>query len=320
MNQKQTPTGVAGQVSVGGQAVPADNIRLATIAIVVAVLALSFGDAVVKLVSAEFSLWQLYVLRSLFALPPLILLIIFAKPAGSFRLKTPGWTAFRSLLLVVMWAVYYAALPHIPFSVAASVYYTIPLFITLFSALFTGEKVGVKSWLAVAFGFAGVLVIVRPAAENFNGYALLPLLSAILFAYAMILTRTKCRHESPKNLALAQNAMFIVVGGVASVALALWRPPELAAANPFLFGEWTALGVIQWLTLATLAATVVVGNLCGAFAYQNGPPPTIATFDYTYLIFSLIWGFLLFTEIPDLPSLVGMLMIAAAGIIVVRQR
>ena len=229
-----------------------------------------------------------------------------------------GWTALRSFLMVVMWGFYFTALPHIPLSVAASALYTIPLFITLFSALFSGDRVGAKSWFAVGFGFIGVLVIVRPAAEDFNRYALLPLLSAVLFAVAMILTRTKCRDEDPKILALWQNLLFIFTGGIISLALILWRPLELAHAQPFLFGPWLPLGVAQWLAVATLAATVVIGNICGAFAYQRGPSSTIAAFDYTYILFSLLWGFLLFAEIPDLQSIVGMALIAAAGLIVIR--
>ena len=305
----------------GGGAYPggADNIRLAVYAIVVTVLVLSFGDAVVKFVSADFSLWQLYVLRSLLAIPPLILLLKLPASGVSFIPRAVGWTVFRSFLMVVMWAIYYAALPHVTFSVAASVLYTIPLFITLFSALFTGDKVGMKSWLAVGFGFSGVLVIVRPTAEDFNLYALFPLLSAILFAYAMILTRTKCRNEDPKILALMQNVSFVITGSIVSLGLLIWRPLELAAVNPFLFGNWAPLGITQWLAVLTLAATVVVGNICGAFAYQRGPSAIIATFDYTYLVFSLLWGFLLFTEIPDLQSVVGMVMIAVSGIAIARQ-
>ena len=303
-----------------------DNVRLASASIVLTVFVLSFGDAIVKLVSADFSLWQLYVLRSLLAVPVLVALVkLPATPrpgpgqARGFMPVSLGWTTLRSFLMVVMWGIYFVALPHVAFSVAASVLYTIPLFITLFSALFTGDRVGAKSWFAVGFGFIGVLVIVRPTADDFNLYALLPLLSAILFACAMILTRTKCRDESPKILALMQNILFIITGGIVSIALAIWQPLELAQINPFLFGVWAPLGAAQWLAVAALAATVVIGNTCGAYAYQNGPSATIAAFDYTYLIFSLLWGFLLFTEIPDLQSVAGMAMIAASGLIIIRQ-
>lgn len=301
-----------------------DNVRIAIFAIVLAVFVLSLGDALVKFVAADFSLWQLYVLRSLFAIPVLIAIIKLPMasgkwhaPGGSFRPVALGWTAFRSFMMVVMWAIYYTALPHITFSVAASVLYTIPLFITLLSVCFVGDRVSVAVWLAVGFGFAGVLVIVRPTADDFNLYALLPLLSAMLFAWAMILTRTKCRRENPKVLALWQNLMFVITGSIISGILLIWQPHELAALNPFLFGGWMPLGGVQWLVVIILATTVVIGNISGAFAYQRGPSAVVATFDNTYLIFSLLWGFLLFVEIPDVQAIIGMAMIAASGILTV---
>lgn len=318
MEEKEKLYGQIG-ASLGVVTPPKDNLRLAIFAIIVTVLVLSLGDAIVKFVSADFSLWQLYVLRSLLAVVPLILLLKLPTQGVSFRPVAMRWTLFRSFLMVVMWAIYYTALPHIAFSVAASVLYTIPLFITLFSALLTGDRIGVKSWLAVALGFSGVIVIVRPAAEDFNLYALLPMISAIMFAYAMILTRTKCRNEDPRILALMQNALFVICGSLISLVLFLLPPLQLATTNPFLFGAWTPLGTTQWLVIITLAATVVIGNLCGAFAYQRGPSAIIATFDYTYLVFSLLWGYLLFTELPDLQSLLGMTMIATAGLFIVRQ-
>ena len=105
-------------------------------------------------------------------------------------------------MLTFMWVAYYTALPHVALSVAAAVYYTLPLFITLFAALFIGEMVGVQGWIAVFLGFCGVLLILKPQAEDFNAYALLPLISAILYAFAMIITRTKCKNESPLVLSV----------------------------------------------------------------------------------------------------------------------
>ena len=118
-----------------------DRIAVAVCAILLAVLGLSLGDAVIKSLSAGFPLWQLYVLRSLLALP---LLLVAARLRRARRPVSPGWVTLRSLLLCTMWIAYYAALPHLPLSAAAAAYYTSPLFITLFAGLFAGERVG---WL-----------------------------------------------------------------------------------------------------------------------------------------------------------------------------
>lgn len=297
-----------------------DNTKLAVFSIIFAVLALSMGDAVIKYFSASFSLWQIYVVRSLIAVPILIAVIKFREPALSLKPVSISWTAIRSLLLGIMWVAYYTALPHIKLSVAAAVLYTIPLFITLISAVFTGDKVTSKSWSAIVLGFFGVLVIVRPDADGFNAYVLLPLLAAILYAVAMILTRTKCLDENPKILSLSLNITFIVIGIVASLLIAVWDPAEsVRDTYPFLIGEWAVLDLSGWLTMSVLAVVVILGSLFAAIAYQNAPSSVVATFDYLYLAFAALWGLLVFSEVPDELTILGMLMIFGAGMIAIRE-
>jgi drug/metabolite transporter (DMT)-like permease len=297
-----------------------DNAKLAVFSIIFAVLALSMGDAVIKYFSASFSLWQIYVIRSLIAVPILIAVIKFREPTLSLKPVSISWTAIRSLLLGIMWVAYYTALPHIKLSVAAAVYYTIPLFITLFSAVFTGDKVTSKSWIAIVLGFFGVLVIVRPDADGFNAYVLLPLLAAILYAVAMILTRTKCLDENPKILSLSLNITFIGMGIVASLLIAIWDPTESARNTyPFLIGDWAVLDLSGWLTMSVLAVVVILGSLFVAIAYQNAPSSVVATFDYSYLAFAALWGLLVFSEVPDALTILGMVMIAGAGMIAIRE-
>ena len=297
-----------------------DNFKLAVFSIIFAVLALSMGDAVIKYFSASFSLWQIYVIRSLIAVPILIAVIKFREPTLSLKPVSISWTAIRSLLLGVMWVAYYTALPHIKLSVAAAVFYTIPLFITLFSAVFTGDKVTSKSWIAIVLGFFGVLVIVRPDADGFNAYVLLPLLAAILYAVAMILTRTKCLDENPKILSLSLNITFIGMGIVASLLIAIWDPAESAKNTyPFLIGDWAVLDLSGWLTMSVLAIVIIFGSLFAAIAYQNAPSSVVATFDYSYLAFAALWGLLVFSEVPDALTILGMVMIAGAGMIAIRE-
>ena len=286
------------------------------------VLALSLGDAVIKQMSVDFTLWQIYILRSAIALPAIIVLVrlmTHRQTRISWLPNSIGWTVLRSLLLALMWIAYYTALPHIALSVAAAVYYTIPLFITLFSALFTGDKVAPRSWMAIVLGFTGVLIIVRPQSDGFNGYVLLPLLAAILYALSMILTRTRCRDENPWILSLSLNAMFIVVG-VTAISIVPMLPIDDATKsdNHFLLGEWSAIDLKAIMTMAILAGIVIVGSYFAALAYQNGPPALVSTFDYSYLAFSALWGFVFFFEVPDGYTVCGMVMIVIAGVIALR--
>ena len=297
-----------------------DNLKLAISAVLIAVFALSFGDAVIKSMSLSFPLWQIYVIRSLIALPILVMILKLQQPDTSVLPVSIFWVGIRSILLACMWVAYYLALPKVNLSVAAAVYYTIPLFITLFSAVFTGDKVSGKSWLAITIGFAGVVIIVRPDAQGFNLYVLLPLIASILYALAMILTRTKCLNENAKVLAISLNMTFILVGLIATITLMIFQPDlSNKLANPFLLGDWAFMDQNAWFVMSVLAIVITIGSLFAAIAYQNGPSSIVASFDYSYLLFSALWGFIFFAEIPDTVTVMGMLMIAGAGLIAIRQ-
>ena len=276
-----------------------DNLKLAVIAILAGCFALSLGDALIKQHSASFVIWQIFVMRSIIAIPFLIYFVRIYSCAVPIKPMRPGWTLLRSLILVVMWLFYFAALPHIELAVAAAAFYTLPIFITLFAAIFLGEKITARGWLAVLLGFIGTLLILQPQTDDFNTYALLPLVSAVCYACAMILTRSKCQQEKPTVLSLWLNICFIGVGAMALLLLKLWHPgAELVAANPFLFGEWTPMWLDEWRVMATLAIAIVIGSIGAAIAYQKGPSSIIATFDFSYVGFAAIWGFVLFAEIP----------------------
>jgi drug/metabolite transporter (DMT)-like permease len=294
-----------------------DNIALAVGAILVTVFALSLGDALIKQVSAGFVLWQIFVVRSLLAVPVLLLVIlVFAKNASLIPIQL-GWTSVRSLMLVFMWIAYYVSLPHLQLSVAAAAYYTLPLFITLFSAVFVGERISKLGWLAVGIGFLGVLLILRPKAEEFNAYALLPLVSAMLYALAMILTRTKCQTEHPLTLSLVLNIYFVLTGVIAAVMISVFVGPD---RNGFLLAPWTPMEAEQWTAMCLLAAAILIGSIGAAIAYQKGPSSMVGTFDFAYVGFAVLWGLVFFAEVPDIVSIAGMSMIVAAGVLSIRYR
>ncbi|WP_299701951.1 DMT family transporter [uncultured Tateyamaria sp.] len=271
-------------------------------AVIIAVLALSLGDAIIKATGLDLPLWQMYILRSALVLPALWWL---AWRKGPIAFTSLFWVILRSLLLVAMWLSYYSALPLMPLSLAAAAYYTSPIIITVLAALLAGRRPAPRVMLAVVLGFGGVVLVLRPDASGFDLAALLPLLAALLYACAMVLTSLKCRDDNPFALALALNIAFIVAGA----GLGLFSGQE----GSFIFGPWQSFDLALIGTVAALSAVILVGSVGAAIAYQNGPPATVAAFDYSYLVFSLIWGALFFTELPDALSLAGIAIIVLAG-------
>ncbi|MEH6718803.1 MAG: DMT family transporter [Aurantimonas endophytica] len=288
------------------------QLGLAIGLILLSVFLLSGADAVVKAVSADFPLWQIYIARSLFAVPILLVLLV---PDGIGR--APGmlrpWTLLRSLLLTAMWVAYYAALPNMDLSVAATALYTTPLFIAALSAFLTGDRIGWRGMAAIAIGFLGVIVILRPTGADFSAWMLLPILAALFYALAAVVTRMRCADESARVLALSLHGCLLAAGLAGALVAALL---PATSANPFLFGPWAPMQGLDWLLMLGLGCAMVVVAIGVARAYQSAPPAIIGTFDYAYLLFAALWGVLAFGERLDALAFLGMGLIIAAGILV----
>jgi len=300
-----------------------DNLKVAIGAIVITTFALALGDALIKNFSTDFTLWQIFVFRSAIAISILLIIIKIRDRSAPLFPENVGWVVVRSLMLTLMWVAYYASLPKVDLSVAAAAYYTLPLFLTLFSSLLIGDRIGKNGWVAVGVGFVGVLCILQPQADDFNAYALLPLLSAMLYALSMILTRTRCRNENVFVLSLNLNVTFLIVGLLLTLLLSFLGLQSSSSSEvsefSFLRGSWTAMGRAEWLVIMLLAAAVIIGSVGAAIAYQNGPPSVVGTFDFSYVGFAVIWGILLFDETPDVPTLAGIGLIVAAGMMSLRS-
>lgn len=278
------------------------------IVILMTVFAMALTDGFVKFSSASLTLWQIYVLRSIIAIPVLLLLTRRAVwPAAA------GWVALRSIALLLMYLAIYAAIPVLDLSVIAASLYTAPLFIVLLSSLVLGERIARYQWAGIALGLAGVLLIVRPTVAGFSPLPLIPVAAAFLYAIAAIVTRAKCARETPMALALWLNITLLVAGAIASLAIGFAGP---LPAYPFLFGNWTAMGTREWQIIAILAGLIVGVSIGLARAYQSPKPQIIATFDYAYLIFAALWGYVFFGEVPGPRTIAGMAMIAFAGVMV----
>jgi drug/metabolite transporter (DMT)-like permease len=274
--------------------------------ILATVFAMALADAAVKLSSSGMSLWQIWVLRSALVVP--VLLPLARKVPWPVGLH---WVLLRSALLGLMYLGIYAAIPFLDLSVIAAALYTAPLFIVALSALLLNEPIAPRHWLAIFCGFAGVLVIVRPFGPGFTPLTLLPVGAALLYAAAAILTRARCAGISPATMGLWLNLTFLLTGAFASLIIHARALPDFGYAFPF--GPWHRMGWTDWWVIGGLSV-LMVGIATGlARAYQSPRPQVIATFDYTYLIFAAFWGYVFFGEVPDLWTIVGMVLIATAG-------
>lgn len=294
---------------------PISRAALGVPAIVLSVAAMALADTIVKFSSAHIPLWQIFVVRSLIAIP-IISCAGFLLGVG-LRPRTLGWTLLRSLLLVCMYIGIYAAAPVLTMATIAASLYTGPLFIALLAAFVLGERVGLLKWLAIVLGFAGVLIILRPGTDAFTAAALVPVAAAAFYSFAAVLTNSKCGDENPIVLALALNYMLLVVGIVATFVVRFCVPSDVTMAYPFLLGRWVTMGGSEWGTVTVLALLIVGIGVGLSLAYQIGPVPVVATFDYSFMVFAAFWGYVFFGTVPNGIQLLGMVLIILSGALVV---
>ncbi|TNE35417.1 MAG: DMT family transporter [Alphaproteobacteria bacterium] len=292
-----------------------DKTGQGIITILFSVLLMAFTDALVKLLSSDLTIWQIFFARALFAIPLMLLTLRLGR--SRFALQSLHWVVLRSLLLILTWLAFYAALPVLSLSVAAVAVYTNPIITALLSALVIGEPVTKRQWGGVLLGFLGVVAILRPGSDAFSWITLLPLLAAACYSGAMVLTRHKCREETPITLAIGLQAAFFITGFIGTGVLALLHlSPETIEIFPFLLNDWQEMGGGGWGLMALLGTLSAIYFVGVARAYQIAAPSIIATFDYGYLVFAAVWGFVFFGEAPDRLTLCGMLLITCAGLLV----
>ena len=181
------------------------------ICLIAGIAVFSVQDLILKKLSADYPLHQAMVLRSLTALP-FLLLIVWWFDGRLSTITTPGWPKMlaRGLLNFVAYTSYYLGLAALPMATTIALFFTAPLFITLSAALLFNEKVSGPAALAVLAGFAGVMLIVQPGTEGLGGPAILPIAGAAGYALSMVIARPMGRTESAAAMAFWANILSLI--------------------------------------------------------------------------------------------------------------
>jgi len=295
---------------------PKDNPPAAAGFMVFSLCILGLQDGLIKLTSSEISLWQMQAVRASFNLLFIIFLSRYLFGVAYVAAKRPWAVALRAFFLVTTMVLFFAGVPVLSLSEIGAGLYVFPLFVALLSSLLLGEKIGVRRITAIAAGFGGALLILKPGTESFRWISMLPVAAALCYAATILTTRQLCREEHPTTLAFGVAIGFITTGLAGMMLMAVFQPLEAAQKWPYLFTDWRPLE--GWVLLLIVAASLLnlVANLCLSRAYQTAESSWLAPFDYSYLIFATFWGFVIWGHVPDAMSFVGMGLIAGAGIYV----
>jgi len=141
-----------------------------------------------------------------------------------------------------------------------------------------------------------------------------------MYGFAMVITREKCQEDTGATLSLSLAVAMLITGVLGCAVLAIVDPaPETSALYPFLLGPWVTMSLWDWGVIAFLGLLIALYGAGVARAYQIGTSSVVATFDYAYLISAAVWGFVLFSEVPDGFTITGMALITGAGLLALKK-
>jgi drug/metabolite transporter (DMT)-like permease len=256
-----------------------------------------FMNSMVKYLSADYSIpmivWARYAGHFLF------MLIVFMPKHGVGLFKTGRVKSqtFRSLLLLTSTSCYFYAVHFLPLTTAAAISFTSPFIVVGLSIIFLGERVGPRRWAAVAVGFLGVLIIIRPGIEGFHWSAFLVLASAFCYACFQVMTRRLASQDSN----LVTTTYTALVGAVVS-----------SLALPFFWS--VPIDLQDLLMLCSLGIFGGLGHHMVILALQYGEASVVSPFVYGQILLATILGYLIFGDFPDHWTWLGVAIIVTCGI------
>lgn len=285
-----------------------------------ALLLFALQDVLVKEVTTRVPVFEVLTLR----IAIVALAFLFICRVGGFtaqlNAKQRVVLLARGVLAFFAFTAYYMALARLPMATTAAVYMSAPLLVTAWSVPLLGESVGARRWIAVLAGFSGVLIIVSPGSHFFQAAVWLPLFSALCYSLIPIITRFTSRATAGVIMATYSSVSYLLCCMLLTViticypasadSTAVWQ----AIAQPWVVPMRSDGGQIAAAGLLFTAAMFLIAE-----AYRQAAVSAVAPFEYSYLLWSILLGYLAFGDLPNARVLTGAAIIIACGLYVMHR-
>jgi drug/metabolite transporter (DMT)-like permease len=261
----------------------------------VGIFLFSVNDALGKWLVATYTVWQVLLIRSAAAL--LVLApFIWREGIAPFRqAPKPALQIVRVIFSTLEVAGFYWAVAYLSLADVMTFYLAAPIYVTAVSALFLREQVGWRRWSAVLIGFIGVIIALRPTSASWSAPALIALAGSFSFSFLMIVTR-HLRGTSDTVLVTGQTVAALIFG---------------AAFAPF---HWVALTWRDAALLALLGVVAMIAHVCVNRSLKLAPASFVVPYQYTLIVWAIVFGFFVFGDVPEIAMLFGAAVIVGAGI------
>lgn len=260
--------------------------------------AFTVNDAMMKATTQTLPLMQSIAIRGVLSVVALLILARFlgglSRPRGG-DLRLLGWRTLGELGSTLT---FLTALMHMPLANLSAIMQSLPLAVTLGAALILGERVGWRRMLAIAAGFGGVLMIVRPGTAGFDIWSVVGLVSVAFVVLRDLVTRR-----------MSSQLTSVTVATTTAVAVTL-----MGIAGTLAGGGWTPVPPADLIRLVVAAVALVIGYLFVVMAMRVGDVALVAPFRYTALLWAIVLGFVLFGDWPDAMTFAGAAVIVVSGL------
>jgi drug/metabolite transporter (DMT)-like permease len=257
------------------------------------------NDTIIKYFASDVGLFQTIFIRGLFV-TILISLVCWIRGAFKQSVKKADWpfVLLRSGAEMCATILFLTALFNMPLANISAILQTLPLTVTLLGAVILGERFGIRRTIAIAVGFLGVLLIIKPGTDGFNYYSLVAICAVFFITIRELATRKISTKSSTLLISLITGVSITISGGFGIIFMKSWisLTPETLTA------------------LATASIFIFMGYYFSIPAMQFGDISFVSPFRFTLMIWAVLIGFLVFKEFPDNWSILGLFTIIGSGI------
>ncbi|MDP9839028.1 S-adenosylmethionine uptake transporter [Neorhizobium huautlense] len=278
--------------AVGGNAILA-GISL----MLIGILMFALNDAMGKWLVASFSVGQVLLIRSFGAFVVLGPMLAKRPLKALYVVEKPSLQLIRVVMATADTGLFYAAVIYLPLADVMTFYMAGPIYVAAISHFLLGERIGWRRWMAVAIGFIGVLVALRPSEAMLSWPSIFGLVGSLSFALSMVLGRV-LRTTSDTTLVTWQTIGCLVTGAVLSV------------------GAWNTFDLQQLLAMLLLGIVSCSAHLMITRSLKLAPASVLAPLQYTLLLWAIAFGWAFFGDFPDNQTLIGAAIIVLSGLFI----
>ena len=269
-------------------------------------LIISLQGIVVKWIGGDYPVMEMVIFRNLVALPFTLLFFRYEGKRGLPTTPQFKLEFIRGIFLFLSYTTAMMGLAALPLAEVEAIRFSGPMMITLLSVVMLGEKVSSHRWLALIVGFIGVLFVVRPGSAAFNLGSIFVLISVVFYALTVMVTRKLQTTDSSATMAYFSSLVYLLAAMIlAPIAVATGEIPNAHPSIAFFLHSWAMPTLLDGVIMAGLGLVWAGWTYFMARAYSLAQASAVAPFEYLSLPINLMWGLLIFHEIPTWMMLAG---------------